>query len=92
MAIGALDASMFTGKRKPRPAVVVELCRNPPRTAVAVSASRGFVSLGELSEMKLLVAPLAFTRSGMEIHLLQRGVWPRRLVALDARRGAVRSE
>lgn len=70
MASGALDAAMFAGKRKPRPTVVVELRRNPPCTAVAVSTSRDFVGLGELPEVKLLVASLAFAGGGLEIHLL----------------------
>lgn len=92
MAIGALDAAMFAGKRKPRPTVVVELRRNPASTAVAVSANRGFSGLGELPEVKLLVAFFAFAGGGLEIHLLQRNVRPRRLVALDARCSAVRAE
>ena len=83
---------MFARKRKPGPTVVVELRRNPAHTAVAVSASRGFVGLGELPQVKLLVTSLALAGGGMEIHLLQRNVWPRRLVTLDARRGAVRPE
>lgn len=70
VASGALNVAVFAGKRIPRLPVVIELCRSPPRWAVAVNANRDSIGPGELPEVILLVALFAFAGGGLEVHLL----------------------
>lgn len=70
MASTALYGAVFARKRKPRSSVVIEPRRNPLGGGVAVSTGRDSVGPGELPEVNLLMASLAFAGGGLEVHFL----------------------
>src|SRR5512146_3556373 len=89
VALGTLEAAVLAGKRERGPPVMIESRRRPAGRVVTVGADRGAVGPRELPQMNFLMALLALLGGGLEVHFFERNFRPRRLVALDARRGSV---
>ncbi len=80
-----------SSQRECGPLLVVKQRRFPLHAVVTVGAMGG-VSLGELLSVDVLVAVLADHGRGLEVDIHELGPEVRRLVAVDAGRGAVGPE
>lgn len=88
VAIGAFHIRVHTLKRERRAPIVVEV-RGPPFVAVVAVGAGSDVRFCELFTVRILVALLTCLWRGLEVHVHHRGFEIRRLVAIDARGGAM---
>ena len=89
---GATHVAMHPLKRERGAGVVIEKRRLPLGTVVAVGARRRAICLGELRAMNISMAAFTGSRRGFEVGVRQLGLEIRRLVAIDAGHGAMRSD
>lgn len=91
MALGAVHILMSTAQRECSSFLVIEKRGLPLHAVVALGTARN-VGYGELFPVDVFVAVLALCRRGLEVHVDQLGLKVWRFVAVDARRGTVRSQ
>jgi len=91
VALGAMYVLMRSPERKVSPLLMVERRRLPLAAVVAVCAGRD-ICLRKLLAMDVLMAILALRRCNLEIHMEQIGFKVRRLVAIHAGGGSMRSQ
>ena len=93
VASSAGDVTMLAFQGERCALVVIEGRRLPLARVMAVVALRNFVreELGELAAVDVLVALLAFLGRLFEVHVGHLGFEIRRLVAVDASDGAMRT-
>ena len=91
MALRAANILMRPAQREGGPFLVVEQ-RGLPFHAVVILGAAGYTLKGKLLAMGIIVAILAQLRSRLEVHVHQLGFEIGRLMAIDARRGTVRTQ
>lgn len=91
MALFATCSLVGALQRERRSLVMIEQRRLPLRAVVARYAI-GYTVLGKLFSMDILVALLALGRRGLEINVGQLGFHVRRLVAIRAGSGPMRTD
>ncbi len=91
VALGAAYVLVRTTQRKLRSLLVVEKRRLPFHAVVALGTT-GYIALGELFPVNILMAVLALGRRRFEVHVQKIGFKIRRFVAIHASRCAVRPQ
>jgi len=91
VAVRALHVGVYALQRERSAAVVIEERRLPPVAVVAICTC-GPIILRELLAVRIVVALLALFRRGLEVDVNHGPFEIWRLVAIDARGGAMRTQ